>query len=123
MDIVNIDDHRKIWRTNAAGCAACGHQRQAVYPEGAQDVGLECPSCGSGLGSVLPEWAMLDTETSRVGKLLANQAEEIVKLKKQTAELLSALKTIDRYNDSPVNYDSYINKIVEAAIAKATGGE
>lgn len=54
MDIVNIDDHRKIWRTDAAGCAACGHKWQAVYPMGAGDVGLECPSCGSGLGSVLP---------------------------------------------------------------------
>ena len=50
-------------------------------------------------------------------------ADEIERLRQQNAELLSALKTIDRYNDSPVNYDSYINKIVEAAIAKATGGE
>ena len=40
MGVINLDDRRKIWRTDAAGCAACGHQWQAVYPEGAQDVGL-----------------------------------------------------------------------------------
>ena len=33
----------------------------------------------------------MDTETSRVGKLLADQTEEIVKLKQQNAELLKAL--------------------------------
>ena len=54
MDVINLDDHRKIWRTDAAGCAACGYEWQAVYPIGAEDVGLECPSCGSGLGNVLP---------------------------------------------------------------------
>ena len=118
MDVININDHRKIWRTNAAGCAACGHQWQAVYPEGAQDVGLECPSCGSGLGSVLPEWAMLDTETSRVGKLLADQAEEIVKLKKQNAELVEALR---RIADDQDGLDVW--SFAEEAIAKATGGE
>lgn len=54
MEIVDLDDYRKIWSTGAAACAACGHDWQAVYPVGAEDVGLECPSCGSGLGSVLP---------------------------------------------------------------------
>jgi hypothetical protein len=52
MDITNLDDHRKVWKTDAAACAACGHEWQAVYPVGAEDVGLECPACGSGLGSV-----------------------------------------------------------------------
>ena len=56
-------------------------------------------------------------------KAMTPAAEEIERLRQKNAELLSALKTVDRYNDSPVNYDSYINKIVEAAIAKATGGE
>ena len=33
----------------------------------------------------------MDTETSRVGKLLADQAEEIVKLKQQIEQLREAL--------------------------------
>ena len=37
----------------------------------------------------------MDTETSRVGKLLADQAEEIVKLKQQNAELLEAAKVAE----------------------------
>ena len=36
----------------------------------------------------------MDTETSRVGKLLADQAEEIVKLKQQNAELLVEMEII-----------------------------
>jgi len=53
MEIIDLDDHRKVWKTGAAACAACGHEWQQVYPIGAEDVGLECPSCGSGHGSVL----------------------------------------------------------------------
>ena len=37
----------------------------------------------------------MDTETSRVAKLLADQAEEIVKLKKQNAELVEAAKVAE----------------------------
>jgi len=37
----------------------------------------------------------MDTETSRVAKLLADQAEEIVKLKKKNAELVEALHQWD----------------------------
>ena len=124
MDVININHHRKIWRTDAAGCAACGHQWQSVYPIGAEDVGLECPSCGSGLGSVLPEWAMFDTETSRVAKLLSDQNAMIVRLSQQYADLLTEMERIadlsERWEDSLV---SQINEIARAAIAKATGGK
>ena len=58
MEIVDLDDYRKVWSTGAAACAACGHEWQAVYPIGAEDVGLECPSCGSGHGSVLTNTQM-----------------------------------------------------------------
>ena len=69
----------------------------------------------------------MDTETSRVGKLLADQAEEIVKLKQQNAELVEVLKEIanaDMFDDEckPTGGGYLINK-ARAAIAKATGGE
>lgn len=96
MDIVNIDDHRKIWKTDAAACAACGHEWQAVYPVGAEDVGLECPACGSGLGSVLPNeykskllpnedfdstlhWRVIDTIPHNEFVLICDAIDGIVK--------------------------------------------
>jgi len=51
-DIVNLTDHRKIWKTDAVVCVKCDHKWQAVYPMGAESVGLECPSCGSMSGKV-----------------------------------------------------------------------
>lgn len=36
-------------------------------------------------------------------------------------ELLAALKAVERHNDNPGRYDSYINQIVTEAIAKAEG--
>ena len=89
----------------------------------------------------------MDTETSRVGKLLANQAEEIVKLKKQNAELVEVLHTIGsvdadmvvphRMWDSMTPKDCYEAGLLDGALAvrdavkteawaitaKATGGE
>ena len=96
MDITNLDDHRKIWKTDAAACAARGHSWQAVYPVGAEDVGLECPSCGSGLGSVLPNddksklspnddfdstlhWRVIDTIPHNEVVLICDVADSIVK--------------------------------------------
>ena len=69
----------------------------------------------------------MNTETSRVAKLLADQAEEIVKLKQQNAELVEVLKEIanaDMFDDEckPTGGGYLINK-ARAAIAKATGGE
>ena len=69
----------------------------------------------------------MDTETSRVAKLLADQAEEIVKLKQQNAELVEVLKEIanaDMFDDEckPTGGGYLINK-AQAAIAKVTGGE
>ena len=69
----------------------------------------------------------MDTETSRVAKLLADQAEEIVKLKQQNAELVEVLKEIanaDMFDDEckPTGGGYLINK-ARAAIAKTTGGE
>ena len=69
----------------------------------------------------------MDTETSRVAKLLADQAEEIVKLKQQNAELVEVLKEIanaDMFDDEckPTGGGYLINK-ARAAIAKVTGGE
>jgi len=52
MDITNLDDHRRVWKTGAVVCGACGHGWQAVYPVGAEDVGLECPACGAMSGRV-----------------------------------------------------------------------
>ena len=58
----------------------------------------------------------MDTETSRVGKLLADQAEEIVKLKQQNAELVEELWGIALHSGS-----REANEMARAAIAKATG--
>ena len=52
MDITNLDDHRKVWKTDAVVCGACGHRWQAAYPIEAEDVGLECPACGAMSGRV-----------------------------------------------------------------------
>ena len=60
----------------------------------------------------------MDTETSRVAKLLADQAEEIVKLKQQTAELVEELWGIALHSGS-----REANEMARAAIAKAAGGE
>ena len=92
MDVININDHRKIWRTDAAGCAACGHQWQAVYPLWAEDVGLECPACGSGLGSGLLKklslqknfdstihWQVIDTIPLNEFVLICDAIDGIVK--------------------------------------------
>ena len=72
----------------------------------------------------------MDNETSRVGKLLADQAEEIVKLKKQKAELVNVLKLalashgVVLTSDPP--QDAWkANGVADkarAAIAKETGG-
>ena len=60
----------------------------------------------------------MDTETSRVVKLLADQAEEIVKLKQQNAELVEELWGIALHSGS-----REASEMARAAIAKATGGE
>ena len=63
----------------------------------------------------------MDTETSRVAKLLADQAEEILKLKKQNAELLKALTGLYeacRWEKVAPEIDT-----AQSAIAKATGGK
>jgi len=60
----------------------------------------------------------MDTETSRVVKLLADQAEEIVKLKQQNAELVEELWGIALESGS-----REASEMARAAIAKATGGE
>ena len=60
----------------------------------------------------------MDTETSRVAKLLADQAEEIVKLKKQNAELVEELWGIALHSGS-----REASEMARAAIAKATGSE
>jgi hypothetical protein len=61
---------------------------------------------------------VMDTETSRVAKLLADQAEEIVKLKQQNAELVEELWGIALHSGS-----REANEMARAAIAKVTGGE
>jgi hypothetical protein len=60
----------------------------------------------------------MDTETSRVAKLLADQAEEIVKLKQQNAELMEELWGIALHSGS-----REASEMARAAIAKATGGK
>ena len=60
----------------------------------------------------------MNTETSRVAKLLADQAEEIVKLKQQNAELVEELWGIALHSGS-----TEASEMARAAIAKATGGE
>ena len=60
----------------------------------------------------------MNTETSRVAKLLADQAEEIVKLKQQNAELVEELWGIALHSGS-----REASEMARAAIAKATGGE
>ena len=63
----------------------------------------------------------MNTETSRVGKLLADQAEEIVKLKQQNAELVEALNiAADGFMDSG---EEDLEDMCRAVIAKATGGD
>jgi hypothetical protein len=51
-DIVDLVDHRKIWKTDAVVCSECGHEWQATYPAGAEDNGLECSACGAMSGKV-----------------------------------------------------------------------
>lgn len=94
MDITNLDDHRKVWKTNAAACAACGHEWQAVYPVGAEDVGLECPACGSGLGSVLPNKDIVEKlrgasiyKPHEAEDLCEKAADEIERLRHEFREL------------------------------------
>jgi len=66
----------------------------------------------------------METETSRVGKLLAEQNVVIERLSQQYADLLTEMERIadvsERWEDCLV---SQINEIARAAIAKATGGE
>ena len=64
----------------------------------------------------------MDTETSRVGKLLADQAEEIVKLKKQNAELLEFVNKVANMGETPLHVYC-VSELAELIIAKATGGE
>jgi DNA-directed RNA polymerase subunit RPC12/RpoP len=105
MDIINLDDHRKIWKTDAAACAACGHKWQAVYPVGAEDVGLECPACGSGLGSVLPPSRDIVERLRSVGGIEGTTrwyinpdgpeaADEIEKLREERSLYREALREI-----------------------------
>ena len=70
----------------------------------------------------------MDTETSRVAKLLATQAEEIVNLKKQNAKLVEALQTISEWQRSSATQPR--QKIIDnlklyarLSINKAMGGE
>ena len=83
----------------------------------------------------------MDMETSRVAKLLADQAEEIVKLKKQNAELVKVIKDARKHCDvaddgegnvwchncgaeyDDPHSDDCIILLLDDAIAKATGGE
>ena len=77
----------------------------------------------------------MDTETSRVGKLLADQAEEIVKLKQQNAELKELLQATVDYTGaaaSSPNISFYPSPkwhlvtngaIQKITIGKTTGGE
>ena len=135
MDVININDHRKIWRTDAAGCAACGHQWQSVYPIGAEDVGLECPSCGSGLGSVLLKklslqedfdstiyWKVIDTIPLNEFVLICDAIDGIVKYGRaesdETGEILIVCGGI------PVTQKNMWTHWADIPLLpKATGGE
>ena len=126
MDITNLDDHRKVWKTNAAACAACGHEWQAVYPVGAEDVGLECPACGSGLGSVLPNKDIVDELFDLGGSMQqciihGKAIVEIERLREDKAELLKALTNLYK----SCRWEKVCPTIDAAkdAIAKATGEE
>ena len=66
----------------------------------------------------------METETSRVAKLLADQNAVIVGLSQQYADLLTQMERIadvsERWEDCLV---SQINEIAREALAKAKGGE
>lgn len=50
--VVQIDDHRRIWATSKARCGSCGHRWVAVWAagRGEKDHGWECPGCGQMAG-------------------------------------------------------------------------
>ena len=135
MDVININDHRKIWRTDAAGCAACGHQWQAVYPIGAEDVGLECPACGSGLGSVLLKklslqknfdstihWQVIDTIPLNEFVLICDAIDGIVKYGR--AETDETGETLIVCGGIPVTRKNWWTHWAHIPfLPKATGGE
>lgn len=50
-------------------------------------------------------------------------ANEIESLRDQNAELVDTLKKTRRYLNNPLIFDYRIYELVDAAIAKATGGE
>ena len=73
----------------------------------------------------------METETSRVGKLLADQAEEITRLRQQKAELVELLQNwmgccfVDEKNNN-ISFGMGVKKVwseTREAIAKAIGGE
>lgn len=135
MDVININDHRKIWRTDAAGCAACGHQWQAVYPIGAEDVGLECPTCGSGLGNVLLKklslqknfdstihWQVIDTIPLNEFVLICDAIDGIVKYGR--AETDETGETLIVCGGIPVTRKNWWTHWAHIPfLPKATGGE
>jgi predicted RNA-binding Zn-ribbon protein involved in translation (DUF1610 family) len=45
-EILDFDEHRRIWHTAYAECLKCKHEWAAVYPNGC-DTKLECPNCGA----------------------------------------------------------------------------
>lgn len=47
-NVVELDEHRRVWATSRARCGACGHAWVAVWPAGVagtKDHGWECPRC------------------------------------------------------------------------------